>query len=119
MPAQVSLEPARDVAIARTPSSWRWVQHLPVPLEAGQRSVTLSARARQDCQDAFVQEASWMVIDCPSISLRVHAKLAPRVSDGSGTRWSPSYRSIVVLRAEANITRVILNKSKAINHKEM
>jgi hypothetical protein len=49
----------------------------------------------------------------------VHAKLAPRDSDGSATRWSPSYRSIVILGAEANVIRVILNESKTINYREM
>jgi hypothetical protein len=34
-------------------------------------------------------------------------------------RWSPSYRSIIVLGAEANVARVILDKNGAINHREM
>jgi hypothetical protein len=88
-------------------------------LKPASEVATLSARARQDCQDAFVQEASWMVVGYPSFSLRIHAKLAPRASGGSSTRGSPSYRPIVALRAEASVVRVALNKNEAINHRKM
>jgi hypothetical protein len=33
-------------------------------------------------------------------------------------RWSPSYRLIVVLRAEASIVRVALNENETINHRK-
>jgi hypothetical protein len=48
----------------------------------------------------------------------MHAKLAPRASDGSITRWSSSYRLIVVLRAEASVIKVVLNENEAINHRK-
>jgi hypothetical protein len=46
MPAPASLEPAQDVAFARTPSSRHWMQHLPVPPEAGQRSCNSQRQSR-------------------------------------------------------------------------
>jgi hypothetical protein len=60
-----------------------------------------------------------MIVDLPSSNLQEHPKLAPGASDGSGVRWSPSYRSIVALRAEANIIHKILNKSNTINKRKM
>jgi hypothetical protein len=68
---------------------------------------------------SLAQEASWRVIDYPRFSLWIHAKLSPRASDVSSTRWSPSYGSVVVLEAEANIIQVVLNKGKAINQIKM
>jgi hypothetical protein len=60
-----------------------------------------------------------MIAGYPSLCLRVHAELAPKVSDGSSLRWSSSYRLIVVLRAEASVTQVILDENEAINHRRM
>jgi hypothetical protein len=94
------------------------MQHFLVPLEPSSGVVTLNARASQDCQGAFAQG----VLDdrrLSSSNLREHPKLAPRASDGLGTRWSPSYSSVIALRAEANIVRVILNRGKAINERKM
>jgi hypothetical protein len=59
-----------------------------------------------------------MVVCYPSFSLWIHVKLAPRASDGSSTRWSSSYRLIVILRVEASIVRVVLDESKAINYRK-
>jgi hypothetical protein len=52
-----------------------------------------------------------------SFSLWRRAKLSPRAGDGSSTRGSPSYRLIVVLRVEASVVQVVLNKGKTINQK--
>jgi hypothetical protein len=87
-------------------------------LKPASGAAALRSKAGQVRQGAFVQEAFWMVVYYPSFSLRIHAKLAPRASDGSSTRWSSSYRLIVILRAEASIIRVVLDESKAINHRK-
>jgi hypothetical protein len=60
-----------------------------------------------------------MVVGYPNLCLWVHAKLAPKASDGSSARWSSSYRLVVVLRAETSVTQVVLDKIEVSNHRRM
>jgi hypothetical protein len=46
-------------------------------------------------------------------------KLTPKASDGSSARQSSSYRLIVVLRAEASVTQVVVDKNEAINKQSL
>jgi hypothetical protein len=57
---------SRSPALPRAGVGFSICLHL---LKPASRVATLSARAGQDCQDAFVQEASWMVVGYPRFSL--------------------------------------------------